>query len=96
MAIHNHRKVWTEEEKKVYYEHGLMYCAVHGYEKFKKTGKNYLFSLFLTGSLFIFDKCDGQYFHKMSRHKFKPWRDCCSLFSKINIRLFIYLFLLFF
>ena len=46
MAIHNHRKVWTEEEKKVYYEHGLMYCAVHGYEKFKKTGKNYLFSLF--------------------------------------------------
>ena len=32
----------------------------------------------------------------MSRHKFKPWRDCCSLFSKINIRLFIYLFLLFF
>ena len=55
MVVHNHRKVWTEEEKKVNYEHGLMYCAVHGFEKFKRTGKNYLFSLFLTGSLFFFN-----------------------------------------
>ena len=47
MVVHNHRAVWTEEEKKVNYEFGMMYCAVHGFEKFKKMGKNYLFiSLF--------------------------------------------------
>ena len=53
MVVHNHRKVWSEEEKKVNYEYGLMYCAVHGYEKFKKTGKNYLFLYF--NGFFIFN-----------------------------------------
>ena len=46
MVVHNHRKVWTREEKKVNYEFGLMYCVVHGYDKFKKMGKNYLFLYF--------------------------------------------------
>ena len=53
MVVHNHRAVWTEEEKKVNYEFGMMYCAVHGFEKFKKMGKNYLF-LYLNG-FFIFN-----------------------------------------
>ena len=53
MVVHDHRKVWSEEEKTVNYEHGLMYCAVHGYEKFKKTGKNYLFIYF--NGFFIFN-----------------------------------------
>ena len=50
MVVFNHRKVWTDEEKKVNYEWGLMYCAVHGFEKFKRTGKNYFCLLYTSPS----------------------------------------------
>ena len=53
MVVHNHRALWTEEEKRTNYEFGQLYCAVHGYEKFKKTGKNYLFFYF--NVFFIFN-----------------------------------------
>ena len=54
MVVHNYRRVWTREEKKANYEHGLMYCVVHGFDKFKKMGKNYLFNGFFIFNLTIF------------------------------------------
>ena len=65
MVVHNYRRVWTREEKKANYEHGLMYCVVHGFDKFKKMGKNYLFNGFFIFNLtffFIFKKYSFIYF----------------------------------
>ena len=52
MVLHNHKRLWTRLERRNNYEHGMMYCAVHGFEKFKKQGENYLFIFNLTNFLF--------------------------------------------
>ena len=54
MVLHNYKRVWTRLEKENNYEWGMMYCAVHGFEKFKTQGENYLFIFNLTISLFFF------------------------------------------
>ena len=52
MVVHNYKRLWTRLEKENNYEFGAMYCAVHGYEKFKTQGENYLFIFNLTITLF--------------------------------------------
>ena len=55
MVLHNYKRLWTRLEKENNYEFGMMYCAIHGFEKFKKQGENYLFIFNLTISLFFFN-----------------------------------------
>ena len=43
MVLHNYKRVWTRLERANNYEYGMMFCAVHGFEEFKRQGENYLF-----------------------------------------------------
>ena len=43
MFLHNHKRLWTPLERRNNYEYGSIYCARHGFERFKKMGENHLF-----------------------------------------------------
>jgi len=36
MVLHNYKRVWTRLERANNYEYGMMFCAVHGFEEFKR------------------------------------------------------------
>ena len=55
MVVHNTRRLWTRLERQRNYEFGITYCSRYGYQRFKKMGKNYLFTYFNLTSSFFFN-----------------------------------------